>query len=397
MREMNNKYDINEDRMILSHYAETPESAFGAVVPPLYLNSLHVFQRAADFANYDSLEPDTYIYGRDGNPTVELAENKIAALERGEKALLFASGMAAISTAIMAACQVGSHIICLRNIYGPVKQFIEGYCIPRLRMTVTYVKGLETAEFIEAVKPETSLIIVESPSTFVFSLTNLRELADFARSRGIKTMIDNTYCTPIFQKPLEMGIDIVMHTASKYLGGHSDVIGGVLVSKDQALIDDMKKTLRQWFGGIAAPLEGWLILRGMRTLELRLLRHQETALVVAEFLEKHAKVKKVYYPGLKSHPQYDLMKSQQLGNSGLLSFELDAPASQAQKLIDNLKIFQIGCSWGGFESLALTPVIKENQEVLDFLDCGKGLIRLHCGLEGAEDLLADLETGLATL
>lgn len=391
--------DMNEDLLSLTHTGDEYDKYLGAVVPPVFLNSLHVFKTYEEYSNVDVFQEDNYIYGRDSNPTVHIVERKIAALEHGARAVVFSSGMAAASSAIMATCKAGSHIICLRDVYQPVKRFLNNVCIPNLNMTVTYLTGLDLQELEDAIRPETSLIILESPATFVFTVVDLRAIAQIAKRHGVKTYIDNTYCTPLYQKPLDFGIDISMHTLSKYLGGHSDIIGGVIVSKDEDLMRKCMSQMREWFGGILGPMEAWLVMRGMRTLDARLSRHQETAMKVAQFLEDHPKVKKVNYTGLASHPQHDLIAKQQTGHSGLMSLELNASPEDAVKFINNLRLFGKGCSWGGFESLALTPLYKCDDEELRFLDMteSRGLIRLHCGLEGAENLIEDLSQALEKL
>ena len=225
---------------------------------------------------------------------------------------------------------------------------------------------------------------------------DIRGVVKLAKAHGIRTYIDNTFCTPLYQKPLTMGIDISMHTISKYIGGHSDIIGGILVVKDEELERDLRDNIRQWFGGILGPMEAWLAIRGLRTLELRAERHQQTAMAVAEFLEGHPKVEKVYYSGLASHPQAELIHSQQTGHTGLMSFTIHG-GLEPMELVDHLKVFEIGCSWGGFESLALCPLVNAEKEELDFLSLrekDRGLIRIHCGLEGTEVLIEDLRQAL---
>ena len=211
--------------------------------------------------------------------------------------------------------------------------------------------------------------------------------------KGIKTYIDNTYCTPIFQKPIEFGIDIMMHSCTKYLGGHSDLIGGVLVTSDEGTIARLSKQ-RTWFGGIIGPMEAWLIMRGLRTLPIRMKQHSETAQFIAETLEKNEKIKNVYYPGLKSHPQYELAQKQQTGSSGLLSFEIDGTEEQAVNFVNYLRVFKIGPSWGGYESLVVMPLLKNTEEYVKWYGGSKGLIRIHCGLEGAQVLLEDIAQAL---
>ncbi len=393
-----NEY-LQDDRLIMTHYGDDYSRYMGAVVPPVFMNSLHVFPSVEDYYAADRLQEEEFIYGRSGNPTVRLAEKKIAAMEHGKMALCFASGMAAASTAIMAVCKAGGHIISVRNAYGPLREFLLQYCVCHMHMKISFVSGESVEEFEDCIRPDTQLIILESPSSIVFSLQDLRAVAQLAKAHGIRTYMDNTYCSPVFQKPLDMGIDIVMHTMSKYIGGHSDIIGGVLVSKDEELMRKISADIREWFGGILGPMEGWLVLRGIRTLQVRLEQHQKNALAVAEYLEAHPRVKKVYYPGLKSHPQYELMKRQQSGNSGLLSFEVDAePAKAAAKINQDIfKVFKIGVSWGGFESLITMPFYKLQPEDAGKLGATPGIVRIHCGLEGAGHLVDDLANFLDSM
>ena len=386
----------DDDLLTLTHLGDDYSKFYGAVVPPVFMNSLHIFKSSEDFTNFTPFVEDSYMYGRTANPTVLIAEKKIARLENGARAAIFSSGMAAATAAVMATCKTGSHIICIRNAYSPLRRFLDNLCVPNLGMSVTYVTGQDLFEFEEAIKPETSLIILESPASFVFTITDLRGVSDIAKKHGVKTYIDNSYCSPIFQKPLDLGIDISMHTLSKYLGGHSDIIGGVLISKDDELMQKIMREMREWYGGIMGPMEAWLLIRSMRTLIARLDQHQEIAMEVAQFLEKHSKVKQVNYTGLKSHPQADIIAKQQTGHTALMSFLLDAPPEASMKFINGLKIISVGVSWGGFESLALAPLYNATAEELDFLSLqdGRGLIRLYCGLEGSANIIADIEQAL---
>ena len=360
--------DMDEQRLILTHSFEDRARHYGAVAPPVYLNSLHVFDTFEGYAHVDPMQDGAFVYGRSGNPTIELLERKLCALEGGARAAVFSSGMAAATSAILGTCKSGDHIVCMRDAYQPVKRFMAAVGAPRLNIGISFVTGTDLDEVERAIRPNTRLMILESPATFVFTVVDLRAIADICKRHGVVSYIDNTYATPLNQNPLELGIDIVMHTLSKYLGGHSDLLGGVL-----------------------GPMEGWLVLRGMRTLEARLDRHQRSALAVASWLEGRKEVKQVLYTGLKSHPQRALIERQMRGHTGLMSVVLDRPAQDAVKFINQLKLFGKGCSWGGFESLALCPLYEASDEEIEFLGRpDRGLIRLHVGLEGAENLIADL-------
>lgn len=383
------------DSLILTHLADEPAKYGGAVVPPIFMNSLHVFDSIESHGAIDIDRRDNFVYGRVSNPTTRILEDKVAALEHASRALCFASGMAAISCAVLSHCKAGNHLICLKNIYGCVKGLIDSILVPNFQMSVSYVSG-DPAEIENSIRPETSLILLESPSSNVFRLCDLRAVSAIAKKHGIKTLIDNSYCTPLYQKPLDLGIDMVMHTATKYFSGHSDCLGGLLASNDAEWMERIYHVERQYIGSIIGPMEAWLIIRGMRTLEVRLERHFKTALAVAEYLEKHPRVRRVFYPALPSFPQYELMQRQQTGCGGLLSFELDGPPEAAEKAADRLRLFQKGVSWGGFESLAIMPFrnLSPEQAFWYGQDAVPGLVRLHAGLEGVDALLGDLEQAL---
>ncbi len=383
--------ELDRQELILMHDFEDRARHYGAVAPPVYLNSLHVFPTFEEYAHTDPMAEDSYFYGRAGNPTTHLLERKLAALENGSMAAVFSSGMAAATSAILGTCKAGDHIVCMRDAYQPVKRFMAAVGGPRLNIDISFVTGCDLEEVERAIRPNTRLMILESPATFVFTVVDLKAIADICRRRGVLTYIDNTYCTPLNQNPLEFGIDIVMHTLSKYLGGHSDVIGGALITKDAELMTYIIKNMREWLGGVLGPMEGWLVLRGMRSLEARLRCHQESAFKVATWLESQPKVKRVLYTGLASHPQRELIARQMRGHTGLMSLVLDRPAKDAVRFINQLKLFGKGCSWGGFESLALCPLYEASEEEIVFLgNPDRGLIRLHVGLEGADNLIGDL-------
>ena len=384
---------LTSPEMITSHYGEEYEKYYNAIVPPIFMNSLNVFPEIDDYFNAKTHDKHTYVYGRVQNPTVRILEDKVAALEHGIAAFAFASGMAAATTAVLSVVKTGDNIVCIRNAYGPLKNFVENYCSAHLGTTLTYVKGNEVSEFEEAITDNTSLVILESPSSVVFSLQDVAAVSEIAHSHGAKVYIDNSFCTPIFSNPLDLGADIVMHTASKYMGGHSDIIGGVLAVRDEALANTIVSN-RELFGGIIGPMEAWLVLRGLRTLSVRVKAHEEAAMRIAEYLENHPKVDKVYYTGLKSHPQYALAQKQQRGNTGLITFEVKGTTEDAKKVINSLKVFKIGVSWGGFESLACMPHMRMDEQMCQWLGGKQNLIRIHCGLEGTDALLADLEQAL---
>ena len=371
--------------LITSHYGEEYEHYYNAIVPPVFMNSLHVFEDLDSYFAFDRQDKHGYCYGRVQNPTVRILE--------GVGSLAFSSGMAAATTAVLTVCKRGSHILCVRGAYSPLRIFLDTYCKEHMDIEVTYIKGDEISQFEEAIQDNTSLVILESPSSIVFSLQDIQEVSRLAKAHNALVYIDNTYCTSLYQKPLNLGADIVMHTTSKYIGGHSDVIGGVLAVKDKDLLKKLL-TNRELLGNVLGPMEAWLMIRGLRTLEVRLATHEASAIKVASFLEDHPKVDKVYYPGLASHPQRELVKKQQKGSSGLLSFEIKGDVEAAKKLVESLEIFKIGVSWGGFESLAFLPHYKLSEEECEFLGGKRNVIRLHCGLEDVDFLVEDLAKAL---
>ncbi len=395
------KKDYKNIETIISHYGEDREKHNGAVVPPIYQNTLFTFENWDAIDNAFSDPINNSIYTRGNNPSVSMVEKKIAKLAGGEKARLFASGMGAISSAIMSCVHTGCHVITLKNIYGPALNLLDVYLKNKFNIEVTFVSGESVEEFRNAVKENTSLIYLESPSSAVFSMQDITEICKIAKEHNIKTVIDNTWATPLYQKPLEMGVDLEVHSCSKYLGGHSDIIAGVVIGKAK-LIDSIYQNEFLLYGAKMAPFEAWLLMRSLRTLPMRMERHERNAMMVAEFLEKHPKIKKVNYPGLKSFPQYELGKKQMTGYSGLMSFVIDTEEVQELKnFVNALDLFSIGVSWGGHESLIHAPAISYLKEMTpeQFKATGLslGVIRISVGLENPEDLIADLDNALASM
>jgi cystathionine beta-lyase/cystathionine gamma-synthase len=383
-----NKFLSKED--ICTHLGDDYSKFMGAIVPPIYQNSLFVQPTEVN----DILEQE-YVYTRINNPTTEIAEKKIAALEEGEDAKCFSSGMAAISSAIMYYISKDCHVICIKNVYGPTRDFLENY-LAKFGVETTFVNGEDIDEIERAIRKNTKLMYLESPSSLIFSMQDLEKVAKLAKSYGIGTIIDNSYSTPLFQNPIKYGIDVVIHTASKYLGGHSDIVAGVFVSRKE-IIESIVYKERALFGGNMDPHQAWLLIRGMRTLPVRVIQHQENAMRVADFLESHPKVKLVLYPGLKSHPQYELGKKQMTGYTGLMSFVPKGSPEDIGKFVGNLKYFQSGCSWGGFESLVAKIGVGRSKEELAKMCVPDGLVRIHVGLENVNTLIDDLDRGLSLI
>ena len=383
---------------LLQHFAEDRAENKGAVVPPIYQNSLFTFEswEAIDAAFDD--RTNSFIYSRGKNPTVQIVEKKLAQLAGGEKAQLFPSGMGAISAAIFSCINSGDHIIAIKNIYGPANNFLNAYLKPKFNIDVSYVAGDDPEQFAEAMQENTKLIYLESPSSVVFSLQDIRTVTKIAKSKGIKTIIDNTWATPLYQNPLAMGVDLEVHSCSKYIGGHSDIVAGVVIGNTND-IDGISTREMEWIGAKMAPMEAWLILRSLRTLSLRMERHQANAIKVANFLSEHPAVVTVNYPGLDSFNQRDLAEKQMTGYSGLMSFELRTKdLAQIKLFVNSLKLFSIGVSWGGHESLVYAPAISYLKELsaeqFEGMGISLGDMRISVGLENADDLIEDLAQSL---
>lgn len=374
LTERDKKYTSPED--ICAHVGDEYEKYNGAIVPPLYQNSLFVHT-----TEVNGVTESGFDYSRVSNPTLEIAERKIAALEGADGALCFSTGMAAISAAILHFTKSGSHIVMVNSAYGGAVGAVN-YLSRKFGVGVTFVDGRDTDEIRAAVTPDTSLIYVESPSSLVFRMQDIAEIAKFAHERGIGTIMDNTYSTPINQQPLKHGIDIVVHSVTKYMGGHSDLVGGAVVS-DEKTIRAIQGEERNLLCGTMDAHQAWLLTRGLRTLPVRLKQHAANAAVVVEYLENHPKIKKVYCPGSRTYDQPELYKKYMSGGNGLFSIELDGTAEDAKRFAGRLHFFQNGCSWGGFESLVL------------YLGGESGtLVRLHVGLENPNTLIADLAQAL---
>ena len=386
LTEQDRLYTTPED--ICAHVGDEYAKFGGAIVPPIYQNSLFVQPTGAN-----GIEPGGYVYTRVENPTIDIAERKVAALEGADGALCFSSGMGAISSAIMHFVRAGCHVVLVGTAYGPTANFIRQYLSERMGVTCTLVVGNDAAEIERAICPQTKLIYLESPSSGVFMMQDLEAVAALAKARGIGTVIDNSYATPLQQQPLRHGVDIVVHTASKYLGGHSDIIAGVLAARRE-IIESIQHKEREWLGAIMDPHQAWLLIRGIRTLPVRLRQHGENGMKVAAFLEKHPKVKRVFYPGSETYAQKELFERYLTGTNGLISFVPAGSAQQVDRFINSLRMFQRGVSWGGFESL-VTPIGWS--EEAERYGVPKNLVRIHVGLEGADTLIADLDRALSAL
>ena len=372
---------------IVTHVGDEYAEFMGAIVPPIFQNSL--FLKPTPYNGIP--EGNEFVYTRVNNPTIDIAERKIAALECAEAAACFSSGMGAISAAIMHFVKKDCHIIAPHTIYGPTRTFITKYLAEKFGVTHTFVHGSDLEEIKAAIRPETTLIYLESPSSLVLYMQDIEEIAKIAKEHGIGTAIDNTYATPLHQNPYTYGIDLVCHTASKYMGGHSDIVAGV-VAGSKEMIAQIAHEERELLGSCMDPHQAWLLIRGLRTMPVRVKAHGESGLKVAKWLEQHPCVKEVFYPGLDSHPQKELVdKYLKGGLNGLIGFVYDGSAEQAREFMYSLKMFQYGVSWGGFESLVAPGSVGLTDEEAAAIGMPANVVRIHVGLEDVDTLIADLE------
>ena len=337
-------------------------------------------------------------YTRYGNPTHTVAESAIAELEGTDAALLFASGMCAVTTTVLGLLKSGDHIVAQRDIYGGVTKFFTQW-LPKLGIEVTLVDTNDYEQHVRAIRANTKMLYLESPTNPVALVIDLKKVAGIAKKHNLISMIDSTFATPINQRPAEYGIDLVMHSGTKYFGGHSDLIAGIVAGR-QDLIDQIHET-RTTLGGSMDPHAAWLLLRGIKTLAVRVQRQNENALKIAQFLAQHPKVRRVFYPFLEGNPQRALAMEQMSGGGGVLSFEVDGTGDDARRLAEALRLFTLAASLGGVDSLVTIPVLTSHAmisaEERRKMGVTEQMIRLSVGIESADDLIADLDRGLGTL
>ncbi|MEV4563499.1 PLP-dependent aspartate aminotransferase family protein [Nonomuraea sp. NPDC049419] len=378
-----------DDEWICGRLGEDEPWVLGAVNPPVFENSLFTFETAEELGAAVKDEDERYVYWRGTNPTVDLAQRKLAALERGERAKCFGSGMGAISATISSLVSAGDHVLVLGAVYGPTTQFLR--YLEKFGVSHTHVDDLAAGD--SAIRPSTRILYFESPSYMAYQVVDITEVTDWARERGLLTVMDNTWSTPLFQKPLTMGVDLVVHSLSKYIGGHSDLVGGVVVGPSR-LVRPLALQEYQLYGAAMSPHDAAKVIKGLRTLPVRMAAHQERGLAVAAFLEGHPAVREVNHPGLPSHPGHAIALRQMSGFSSLFSLVLDTESRErVGRFINQLRHFRIGVSWGGFESLVNAPALTTEESVRVTMGIPVGLVRLSVGLEPADTLIKDL--GLA--
>lgn len=372
------------------HVGSEPDPLTGAVSVPIYQTSTYAQDGLGKHKGYE--------YARTQNPTRFALERCLAALEGGMAAFAFASGMAAINALVQALLRAGDHVIVSENVYGGTFRLFERVW-RACGLQFSYVDTRDLAQLERAIRPETKMVFLETPTNPLMILTDIRAVADCVRPRGIRVVVDNTFMSPYFQRPIELGADIVIHSTTKYLNGHSDSVGGALIvtSAEDA---ERIRFVQNAAGGIISPFDAWLVLRGIKTLPLRMRQHDENGRAVAQFLAEHPRVQRVYYPGLPSHPQYELARRQMSGFGGMLSFDVGT-LERARTVLENVRLCTLAESLGGVETLICHPATMTHASVppseRERLGITEGLIRLSVGCEDVEDILADLDQALARL
>jgi len=381
---------------ILNELGEERENYFNAVSPPIIQSSNFTFKTIADLRSAMSNEFDSNIYSRGQNPTLNILRKKLAALDGAENALVFSSGVAAITIPILSLLKTGDHVIVVENAYNWTENLFKNF-LPKYGITTTFVDGKDIKNFENAINAETKLILLESPSTLVYELQDIKKVAVLAKKHGIITLMDNSYCSPLYQQPISLGIDLVAQSATKYIGGHSDVIAGVLTGSN-ALISKIFDNEYMNLGPTLSPQSAWLLIRGLRTLPLRLQRSFESAKVITEWLTRHPAVEEVIWPFSPNFKQVELAHEQMKGCGGLFSFSLkDSSLKKIEKFCDQLQHILLAVSWGGHESLILPAIASLSKPNYSKSTKNDQLIRMYVGLEEPDYLINDLKQSLNNL
>lgn len=377
------------------HAGDDPKKHFGAISVPVYNASVFAFEDADEASAIHNYEKEGYFYGRLGNPTQDALEAAMRELEKGEAALAFASGMAAVTAAILNVLKTGDHIVAPSALYSTTGSFLE-YLQENFGISTTYIDQTNAENYRGAIRETTKVFYLETPSNPTLKITDIEAVAKIAGENGITTVCDNTFATPFNQFPLALGIDAVIHSATKYLGGHSDLTAGVLVGKKDFIEKARLKTTKL-FGGNIAPQVAWLVLRGIKTLALRMERHNQNAQRIADFLSEHPKIEQVNYPGLASHPNHDIARRQMRGFGGMISFDVGT-VEAGKTLLNNVRLCTLATSLGGIETIiqhsaSMTHAGLSREQRLE-AGITDGLIRFSVGIESADDIIDDLGQAL---
>lgn len=371
-----------------------------ALNPPIFQTSTFVFENIEHVEKVMSFESDDYVYTRGNNPTLRLFENRMASLEEGNGAVAFASGMAAISSVLFSFLKPGDKVLTNKTIYGSSYNVVTKV-LPQYNISYKIGDLSNYEELEELIDNDTKVIYFETPSNPNLALIDIKRVVEIAKKKNVKVVIDNTFATPYFQKPLTLGADVVVHSATKYICGHGDVVGGVAVSKDANYIQELKFDYMCEFGGVMSPFNAWLLLRGLKTLGVRMRQHEKNAFEVARFLENHPKVKEVMYPGLESFKGHSIAKEQMNGFGAMISFEVDGDLEDAKKVVNSVKLAQLAVSLGDCETLIELPAAMTHRgypkEELAKFGLTESMIRISVGLEDARDIIEDLDNALSAI
>ncbi len=381
---------------IINELGEDRENYFNAVAPPIMQSSNFVFDKVDALRHAFADEYSTYLYSRGLNPTVEILRKKLAALDGAEDCLVFNTGASATFAAVLANVKSGDHIVCVRKPYTWTQKMFN-HILPRFGITTTYIDGREIENFERAILPNTTLIYLETPNSWDYAIQDLRAVAELAKAEGIITICDNSYCTPIYQRPVEMGIDLTVQSATKYIGGHSDTLAGVLCGSKEMITKIFNSEYMNIGSGIQ-PFNAWLLIRGLRTLPMRLEQISQTTVKVLEYLKNHAQVEEVLFPFDKDFPQYELAKQQMEGACGLLSFVLKCDTvMQVEKFCETLRHIKMAVSWGGHESLIIPKCAGVKRENFNAASRDHRMLRLYVGYETPAYIIQDLENGFNSI
>ncbi|MDD3461076.1 methionine gamma-lyase [Mesotoga sp. Brook.08.YT.4.2.5.1] len=381
----------------LAIHAAEQEDQNQALNSPIYMTSTFTFTDLQQAEDTFSFKRRAYVYTRGGNPTINLFEQRLATLENGVDGVAFSSGMAAISSVILSFSGAGDSVLAHRNLYGSTFGFLN-HLIAKYGINTDFIDMTDLNNVERSITPNTRVMFLETPTNPALEIIDIEGLCAIAHSKGIKVVVDNTFATPVFQKPLDFGADVVLHSATKYISGHGDVVGGVATSKDFDYIQKLKFGYMCELGGVISPFSAWLLLRGMKTLGLRMERHERNATAIAEFLRKRKEIEKTSYPGFEDHPGHKLAARQMEGFGGIISFELCGPKENAEKFVQGLKLIKLAVSLGDAETLVEVPAMMTHrdypEEELHRFGFSSKTVRISAGLEHHSDLLEDIEDAL---
>lgn len=385
-----------DQSFILTHLGEDREHYKHAVTPPLFQNSNFTFENVAAMRLAIKDELNNSFYTRGSNPTTDILRQKVAALESAEDALIFGSGAAAASAAFFSQVQQGDHVVAVAKPYSWTNKLLT-LMLPRYGVETTFIDGTEVANYEAAIQKNTKVLYLESPNSLTFEMQDIAAVCKLAKKKGLVTIIDNSWASPLLQKPIELGAEIVFHSGTKYLAGHSDLVAGVLCSS-KTIIREIFQSEFMTLGGIISPHDAWLLLRSLRTLPIRMERVENSTMKIVDYLKAHSKVEKMYYPMDPDFPQYELAKRQMTGGSGLFSIQLKAESrEEVDRFCDHLKYFILACSWGGYESLVFPICGLDDAGNYKDNDMPWNLIRISIGLEDPDVLIADLDAAFAVI